>query len=166
MRIFIGLAVALVGLSMTAGGTAVAQDLVFCSREHEYCRVPYPTQVIYGVPGRSRSLEVGGPGVPCNNEVFGDPAPGVPKRCVYVARRFEERRGRGWDGPGRDRGRGAQWRTCAPENGVCRWEGVRRVRYGVPGRFVEGTYRNGVRCSNSVFGDPAPGRPKVCQVLD
>lgn len=191
MRHRIWLASLLLGLVLP-GSAAFAQELVFCSREHQYCRVPYPTQVIYGIPGRSRTLEVRGPGVTCSNEMFGDPAPGVPKTCHYVSRRSDDRRGPdrgrpgwdgpgrdrpgwdrpgrdgpGWDGPGRDRRRGPEWQTCAPEGGACRWQGTKRVRYGVPGgRFVERSYRNGVMCNNSIFGDPAPGRPKICQVLD
>lgn len=68
---------------------AQAQTFVPCAREHDYCRVPYPTRVIYGVPGRSTELFVQRGGIPCSNRVFGDPAPGVPKRCIYVARRFD-----------------------------------------------------------------------------
>jgi hypothetical protein len=178
MNRWIACAAMLLGLCLP-GQAAFAQELVFCAREGEFCRVPYPTQVIYGVRGRSTGIEVRR-GVPCTNQAFGDPAPGVPKRCLYVARRGDGRPDPGWNrpepgwgrpGPGPDRpregwGRRPEWRTCAPENGFCRWQGTKRVRYGVSGRFVERSYRNGVACTNSVFGDPAPGRPKVCQVLD
>jgi hypothetical protein len=174
--------------------TASAQTLVPCARENEFCRVPYPTRVVYGVPGRRTALEVGAPGISCSNDMFGDPANGIPKRCAYVARgggdrwhgQFDEgggrrgdeygRRSDGYRGPGReidafryrdgDDGSGSAWRTCASENGYCSFAGVRRVRYGARGRFVEGRYRDGTACSNSVFGDPVPGQPKFCQALD
>jgi len=55
---------------------------------------------------------------------------------------------------------------CAPENGFCDFRGTKRVRYGAGGRFVERVSRGGIPCNNRVFGDPAPGIPKVCQVLD
>src|SRR4051794_10352963 len=177
--------------------SASAQTLVPCARENEFCRVPYPTRVVYGVPGRRTALEVRAPGIPCSNDVFGDPANGIPKRCAYVARGYGDWRngdrrhgdpdeGGGWGdgyrgrsdgyrGSGReidvsryrDESGGAfAWRTCASENGFCSFAGMKRVRYGVRGRFVEGRYRNGTECSNSVFGDPVPGQPKFCQMLD
>jgi hypothetical protein len=84
---------------------AQAQGLVPCARENGFCRVPYPTRVIYGIPGRGVEVFVRDGGVPCSNRVFGDPAPGVAKRCAYIARgsergprRYEERSGRYEDG--------------------------------------------------------------------
>lgn len=78
---------------------AQAQGLVPCAREHGFCRVPYPTRVIYGVPGRSVEIFVREGGVPCSNRAFGDPAPGIVKRCAYVARGYDRgfRDDRGYD---------------------------------------------------------------------
>lgn len=128
--------------------------------------------------------EVAGRGIPCSNEAFGDPAPGIPKRCAYVARGYGRGGDDGWpdrgyDGPRRDyegprrspygpgRGDGvAGWQGCAREGGFCDFRGVRRVRYGAGGRFTERVSRDGIPCNNGVFGDPAPGIPKTCQVLN
>jgi hypothetical protein len=189
------------GASIVAMPAAVAQDLVPCAQEHGFCRVPYPTRVIYGIPGRSSAREVGGRGIPCSNEVFGDPAPGIPKRCAYIARGYGrggdgwpgdgpgrgfggpdrgfDGPGRGFDGPGRrfdgprddfrgrDRGDDMMgWQSCAREHGFCDFRGVKRVRYGARGRFVERVSRDGIPCDNRAFGDPAPGVPKSCQVLN
>jgi hypothetical protein len=171
-----------IGTSFIAVPGAHAQGLVPCAPEHGFCRVPYPTRVVYGVPGRSAARDVAGRGIPCSNDAFGDPAPGIPKRCAYIAHgygRGEDGRSRhyeeqgGWHGGprrdyrGRDRGfdRGA-WQICARENGFCSFRGTKRVRYGAGGRFVELMSRGGIGCNNGVFGDPAPGRPKTCQVLD
>jgi len=98
-----GLATAIVasGLILGIGSNAQAQGLVLCAQEGGFCRVPYPTRVIYGVPGRSVELFVQRGGVACSNSVFGDPAYGVPKRCAFVARRYGRGPGR-WDD--RDRG--------------------------------------------------------------
>jgi hypothetical protein len=138
---------------------ALAQRLVPCAQEDGYCRVPYPTSVIYGVPGRSTAIYVRAGGVPCSNEVFGDPAPYVRKRCAYVAR--------GYTGPeDDDEGDVLSWRPCAREGGFCDFGGRKRVRYGANGRFFEGIFRNGVYCDNSTFGDPAYGVRKSCQVLE
>ncbi|MFC4172053.1 hypothetical protein ACFOYU_08275 [Microvirga sp. GCM10011540] len=172
-----------VGAAFTVMPTsAVAQGLVPCAPEGGFCRVPYPTRVVYGIPGRTTAREVGGRGIPCSNEVFGDPAPGIPKRCAYIERRFDRDGGwgpdRGRPGPDFDRprrdfrgpdwrdDRAAAWQFCARENDFCDFRGTRRVRYGAGRRFVERVSRDGIPCNNRAFGDPAPGVLKVCQVLD
>ena len=161
-RIAVSACVALGALLISAPG-ALAQELVVCAQEQGFCSVPYPTEVIYGVPGRSASRYVSGRGIRCSNEVFGDPAPGAEKACAYVARGG----GRGARRDDRDDGDRGRWRTCANENGFCEFRGQRRVRYGRQGRFTEETFRNGVQCNNGAFGgDPAPNVPKVCQVRD
>jgi hypothetical protein len=108
------------GVMFGAGSRAEAQGLVPCAQEGGFCRVPYPTRVLYGVPGRRVELFVREGGVACSNDVFGDPAYGVPKRCAFVARRYD-RGPRGWDdgyrGPPpwrhehRDDGYGRPYRT-------------------------------------------------------
>jgi hypothetical protein len=140
-----------IGVSISALSGASAQpNLVPCAEENGFCRVPYPTRVFYGVPGQQATRDVSERGIPCSNEVFGDPAPGVPKHCLYLAR--------GIDVPDQ--------RVCAWENEFCNFRGDRRVRYGAEGRFVEGIHRNGVNCDNQTFGDPIPGVRKFCQILD
>jgi hypothetical protein len=167
-----------IGTSLAAV-QAAAQDLVPCAREGGYCRVPYPTRVIYGAGGSHATRHVGGGGIACSNGVFGDPAPGVPKRCAYMARSDgrDGWRDRDWGPPESYRGSrpsarlhaedgDPDWQRCARENGFCSFRGVRRVKYGAGGRFVERVSRNGIACNNAVFGDPTPGVPKVCLVLD
>lgn len=162
---------------------ASAQELVPCAREDDVCQVPYPTRVIYGVEGRTVSREVGGRGISCSNDVFGDPAPGRRKRCFYVARGYgdDERRPRrrsdedyedGYDRPRRDFERPGYaedfgtWRTCSREEGFCAFRGRKRVRYGRSERWFQGVFVNGVPCTNEVFGDPVQGKVKSCQVLE
>jgi hypothetical protein len=172
-----------IGTSLAAVQAAAAQDLVPCAPENGYCRVPYPTRVVYGAGGRHATRHVGGDGIACSNGAFGDPVPGVPKRCAYMVR-SDGRDGDGWRDRDRDWGppdfyRGSRpsarlhredgeldWQRCARENGFCSFRGVRRVKYGAGGRFVERVSRNGIACNNAVFGDPTPGVPKVCLVLD
>jgi hypothetical protein len=93
------------GLMLGAASQAEAQELVPCASEGGFCRVPYPTRVIYGVPG-SRAERFVRDGIPCSNSVFGDPAPGVPKRCAFFARGRERGPSR-WDDGHRERPR---WR--------------------------------------------------------
>ena len=56
------------------------------------------------------------------------------------------------------------WEFCADENGYCSFKGKNNVRYGIPGNWVTKEYINGVLCSNDVFGDPAPGVQKICEI--
>ena len=87
-------ALAALGLiaSLSATAPAAAQGTVPCAREGGFCRVPYPTTVIYGFRGAVTSRQVHGGGIPCNNAVFGDPAPNVVKSCSFVARGYEQPR--------------------------------------------------------------------------
>jgi hypothetical protein len=94
LRAVLATAVLATGAMFGALPEAQAQSLVPCARENGFCRVPYPTRVIYGIPGRSAEVFVREGGIPCSNGAFGDPAPGVPKRCAYVARRYD--RGDRW----------------------------------------------------------------------
>lgn len=89
-------AAALAGSMVVLAAPAAAQRLQYCADEHGYCRVPYPTVVVYGVPGSQTSRRTGPDGIPCNNRVFGDPAPGVPKGCWFVRRGYD-----GYEGPRR-----------------------------------------------------------------
>lgn len=155
-RIIVAAATLVVG-TMAAIPAASAQDnLVTCAQEHGYCRVPYPTRVYYGIPGRMTSLDVGDRGIRCSNDVFGDPAPGSFKHCAYEVL---------GDDPN-DPGDPPSWRNCARENEFCDFRGRKRVRYGARDRFYEGTYRDGVDCDNATFGDPLVGVVKFCQILD
>lgn len=52
--------------------------------------------------------------------------------------------------------------VCAMENEFCNFRGYATVRYGARGRYVSRQARDGIPCSNRVFGDPAPGIPKRC----
>jgi serine protease len=54
------------------------------------------------------------------------------------------------------------WTVCAAENGTCSFTGTRDVRYGTATSFVTKTFTGSVKCSNSVFGDPAYGVVKSC----
>jgi hypothetical protein len=55
------------------------------------------------------------------------------------------------------------WIACAEENQVCRFDGVREVRYGAGTRHVRRSFSGAAPCNNAAFGDPAPGEPKRCE---
>ena len=56
----------------------------------------------------------------------------------------------------------SEWTFCASEGRVCAFSGTQHVRYGANGAFVYRSLSDGIFCSNSVFGDPAPGAVKQC----
>jgi len=66
--------------------TAANAEWVRCAEEHGYCATPFPTIVRYGARGVYARLHTRGGGIPCNNEVFGDPLVGVVKHCEFWAR--------------------------------------------------------------------------------
>lgn len=122
---------------------------VRCASEGGVCNFSGTAQIRYGTDGRFVTRRATD-GVRCNNNVFGDPAPGEVKACYM-------RREQTVDGG---------WRRCAQEGSYCGFSGSRQVRYGTDGHWREGRFRNGIQCSNQVFGDPAPGRKKACYVAD
>jgi hypothetical protein len=186
------LGLAFVGLAGTSA-PAAAQAWQACASEGGVCRVPYPTVVRYGARGSFAYIRVGGGSIRCNNATFGDPIRGIGKSCAFELRRTgwgpDPYPGPGFPGPGfpgpgfpgpgfpgpgfpgpgfpgPGPGFGGGWELCAREGGYCDFRGRAEVRYGVPGRWVYGTFRNGIECNNSVFGDPARGRGKVCEIRD
>jgi hypothetical protein len=56
------------------------------------------------------------------------------------------------------------WTQCATEGGTCSFSGSAQVRYGTATAYVIKTLTGPIACSNSVFGDPAPGYGKTCSV--
>lgn len=54
-----------------------------CAHQYSYCRVPGPAIVRYGANGRYHTKYVSRHGIRCIDHYFGDPAPGVYKRCDY-----------------------------------------------------------------------------------
>ncbi len=54
-----------------------------CAYENQYCRVGGVARVGYGAQGIYTFRRVRG-GIPCGNQFFGDPVPGVPKHCIVA----------------------------------------------------------------------------------
>jgi len=181
-----GMSAFIASMYVIAPAPTEAAQLQRCAGENETCRLPYPTEVIYGANGRGTSQFIDGPNVRCSNQVFGDPAPGAQKSCSFVVRdRYEDRhddrrndwrdnrrddrrndwrddRRDDWRDNRRDDRRRGEWQQCAKEKGFCDFYGRKVVRYGAKGRFVERVFRDGVRCDNRAFGDPARGVGKAC----
>ncbi len=92
IRIVSAIAAGSLGMGLLALTAAQAYqldtvNLIACAQEGGACRMPYPTNVYFGVPGRTngRPFPQGGV-IACNAQTFGDPAPGQPKSCWYAPR--------------------------------------------------------------------------------
>jgi hypothetical protein len=61
---------------------------------------------------------------------------------------------------------GAQetWTSCATENALCSFSGVKKVRYGANGSYFTKFAMNSIGCNNATFGDPIYGTVKHCDV--
>ena len=85
---------------LLAAGVSPAQaqldtvNTIPCAQEGGVCRMPHPTNVYYGVPGKTngRPFPQGGV-IACNTQTFGDPAPGQRKSCWYAPKLDDNRRG-------------------------------------------------------------------------
>jgi glucose/arabinose dehydrogenase len=55
------------------------------------------------------------------------------------------------------------WIFCARQNQFCAFTGTKRVRFGANNKRVVKRFTDGVMCNIENFGDPLPGRAKICQ---
>jgi hypothetical protein len=135
--------------SVTATGGAPpppTSGWTFCAREGDTCSFSGTQQVRYGANGLYATRTLSG-GTACTNAVFGDPAPGMAKQCDTAATSTSTT---------------GSWGLCANEGGTCAFTGTQEVRYGANGLYAYRTLSGGTPCTNSVFGDPAPGMAKHC----
>jgi parallel beta-helix repeat protein len=136
----------------TTTTTTSTSSWTFCAYEGGTCAFSGTQQVRYGANGSYVYKTFTG-GTACTNAVFGDPAPGAAKRCDYGAATTST-----------SSTSSGTWNFCAWEGGTCAFSGTQDVRYGGNGSYVYKTLSNGTACTNSVFGDPAPGATKQCSI--
>jgi hypothetical protein len=144
-------ALAAAALTLFFASADCAAQWVTCAKEDGFCQFDGRREVAYG-SGNRWVTKVFTNGVKCANSVFGDPAPGVAKTC-----RARDIGAAAAPAP-------AQWVECAKEDGFCRFDGKREVAYGSGEKWSVKWATNGVKCANSVFGDPAPQKAKICRV--
>lgn len=130
----------LLAIGLLGTAPAWAGEWVQCAPENGECNFSGEQRVAYGIDGRW-TYRNARDGIDCNNRVFGDPAPNQVKICMIYN----------------------PWVRCAAEGQPCRFQGNKEVVYGKNGTWTSGVYRDGVRCSNEVFGDPLPGVVKECR---
>lgn len=141
VKILFGFSVSLSTLGL--GPLAHAQTWVNCTGENNTCTFTGTKLVRYGA-GTTWNQGTYINSVGCNNAVFGDPLVGTYKTCQTAE---------------------PIWTTCANENGTCQFTGKKIVRYGIDSRWKQGEFTTQVACTNGVFGDPAVGTGKICQVV-
>lgn len=148
------------------GGGSGGGDWVFCAPEGQTCNFRGSAEVRFGDGDRFTTRRAYG-SVPCEVSAFGDPVRGVTKHCEV--RREAAFGGNGaWGGSGSSGGSwgggNSNWRYCSGENEVCRVNGRAQVRFGDGQRFATRSVNGEVNCSVDVFGDPARGVLKHCEV--
>ena len=131
-----------------------------CANEGGVCNLPRGTQhnVAYGADDKYyfrnyQNIDK----IDCTNANFGDPAPGVAKKC-YSRPNPEFL----IQGDGTPYG----FVKCSDENGQCTSKCPGDILYGADGSFVSGFIEAGetIRCTNNVFGYPNidSESPKTC----
>ena len=136
-------AVGLTAAALPAESSAQTGNWTFCAYEGGVCTVTGTQTVRYGANGLYAYKTVTG-GAVCTNSEFGDPAPGLTKQCDAGTSET------------------SSWSLCAYEGGTCAVSGTQQVRYGANGLYAYRTVTGSTACTNSVFGDPAPGQTKQC----
>lgn len=137
-----------------AGATQIsAGSWTQCAVEEGNCSFSGTAQVRYGLNGTYAAAKTATGSIACNNQVFGDPAPGADKVCEYSS-------GTATPAPAPT---AATWTQCAVEWGNCSVPTTSQVRYGLNGTYVTKTATGSIACNNDVFGDPLPGGDKVCE---
>jgi hypothetical protein len=144
-----------------SGGNA---GWVFCAAEGETCHLRGSAEVRFGAD-RNYTVRRANGSIRCDVESFGDPIYGQTKHCEVRANAAQNRPS------GQDSWSGSnnydddkRWRHCSSEGQTCYVQGRGEVRYGDGRRYATRTVRDNVLCSNSVFGDPAKGERKHCEV--
>ena len=125
-------------------GPEVSITWTKCANEGSRCKFNGLRHVRYGARSKFATQQFEN-SAECSNQVFGDPIPGVSKRCEYGPEIV------------------AAWTQCAREGETCSFVGTRQVRYGANGKFATREINTTTGCNNQVFGDPVEGETKYCE---
>jgi hypothetical protein len=136
---------------VNAVGSPAPGPWIACAKEDGFCKFGGRKEVAYGT-GNQWTIKFFANGVKCNNDRFGDPAPGKAKSCQF----------RDSAVPVSSATIAPHWVRCANEGQTCKFSGSHKVAYGAEKRFNYRVLANGAPCSNLTFGDPAPGKAKAC----
>lgn len=129
--------------------TSTGSNWVKCASENGTCTFSGTYTIRYGT-GSSWTTKVATGSIACNNSVFGDPAYGYAKECDIDMNSAPA----------------ITWTKCASEGGTCTFSGTKTVRYGTGTKWTTKTVTSSIACTNAVFGDPAYGYTKECDVAN
>jgi hypothetical protein len=139
---------------------------VKCASEGGTCSFSGTYTVRYGT-GSSWYTKTLTNGTGCNNTVFGDPAVGYAKECDIDMNSGSSSTPTPTPTPSPTptaTSTSPNWSKCATEGGICSFSGTYTVRYGTGSSWVTKILTNGTGCNNTVFGDPAVGSTKECDI--
>jgi len=131
-----------------------------CAQQREHCNFRGEADVYYGA-GNSWVKRRFRDGVACNNRVFGNPARGARKSCYFKRIRQNEYPPSSSQQQSVTQPRGV---FCAKGGDYCRFRGEAKVYFGADNRWFVRRFRDGVKCSADIFGDPLRGARKSCYV--
>lgn len=141
--------------SGTTCGVTSTSGYTYCADENGTCSFSGTADVIYGANNCYTSPRSFTNGTSCNNDVFGDPVYGTPKKCYYKLTSS----GNSCAITSVPSG----YHYCADEGGFCNFSGNASVVYGENSCYTSPrSFDNGTDCKNEVFGDPLPGVRKKC----
>lgn len=117
-------------------------DWDFCSEENQECKFSGVSIVKFGTEN-SWNYKLGSESINCNATSFGNPTV-LAKKCFKLRDNF--------------------WKECAQDGGVCNFIGTTIVKYGYENRVFYRQVTDSIPCNKQIFGDPAPGNNKFCNV--
>jgi hypothetical protein len=74
----------IITVAVLAWAPVAHADWVHCATEGGFCRAPAGATIHYGRDGVFAHRRSRPGGLPCSNDVFGDPLPGVHKECFLT----------------------------------------------------------------------------------
>ncbi len=145
------------------GGGGSSAGWVFCAPEGETCHVRGSAEVRFGADRQYTTRRAFG-SVRCDVESFGDPIYGQTKHCEVRSSDLGSGSNNDPWGGSNNWNDNNRWRYCAGEGQTCNLQGRGEIRFGDGRRFATRNVRGSTLCSSSVFGDPAYGVVKHCEV--
>ena len=153
----------------SSASTAAPITYIKCADEGGNCTTTLPFQLYAytsGDPNLSDApthYKILGSNVACNNNIFGDPQAGTPKKCYSriipddMASLMKSKT---------DISKDSNWALCAQENQICNIPSDKSnvdVLYGVNGMYNYANVSKPVMCNyTTMSGNPLPNIPKSC----
>jgi len=147
-------------------GSSGNRDWVFCAAEGETCNLRGNAEVRFGTD-RQYNTRRAYRSIRCDVDSFGDPIYGQTKHCEVQASAAVSGGSNGGSWAGSENAdNSTRWRYCANEGTVCHVQGpgLHEIRFGDGRRFSTRSVRGDAICGTGVFGDPARGVVKHCEV--